>query len=70
MEKNRVFRVEGMTCQHCKASVTKAIQGLAGVSSVDVSLEGKTATVDYDEARVSPEQIKDAIAEAGYQVVA
>lgn len=67
--KNITLNVEGMSCSHCVNAVTKAVTALGGVSGVDVSLEGKTVTLDYDPDQVSLESIKEAIEEEGYDVV-
>lgn len=63
----RTFSVEGMSCEGCVSGVTKALEALPGVRSVDVSLEEKRATVDADAALVSDGDIEAAIAKAGYQ---
>ncbi len=65
-----VLNVEGMSCSHCVNAVTKAVTALEGVSGVNVDLEGKKVTVDYEEGQVSLDSIKDAIEEQGYDVVA
>ncbi len=44
MEKK--LNVEGMMCEHCVAHVTKALEGVPGVSSVKVSLADKDAVVE------------------------
>ncbi len=67
--KNITLDVEGMSCSHCVNAVTKAVTALEGVSEVNVDLEGKTVSVDYDADQVSPEGIKEAIEEEGYDVV-
>ena len=64
-----IINVEGMSCSHCVNAVTKAVGGLDGVSDVKVDLEAKTAAVDYDSDKVTPEIIKAAIEEEGYYVV-
>jgi len=64
-----IINVEGMSCSHCVNAVTKAVGGLDGVSDVKVDLEAKTAAVDYDYDKVTPEIIKAAIEEEGYDVV-
>ena len=64
-----IINVEGMSCSHCVNAVTKAVGGLDGVSDVKVDLEAKTAAVDYDFDKVTPEIIKAAIEEEGYDVV-
>lgn len=66
MEK-AIFSINGMSCGHCAAAVTKALKGLAGVSEADVDLRTKQATVVYDPAKVSPDALKDAVRDAGYQ---
>jgi copper chaperone len=67
--KNVTLNVEGMSCSHCVNAVTKAVTALSGVSGVNVSLEEKTVTVDYDADHVSLDDIKEAIEEEGYDVV-
>lgn len=61
-----VIKVGGMTCQGCVKSVTTVLQGLPGVSKADVSLDRGEARVDYDAARVTPQDMKTAIEDAGY----
>ncbi len=39
------IKVTGMTCGHCVASVTKALQKVPGVESADVSLDKAQAIV-------------------------
>ena len=41
----KVLKVEGMMCNHCKAAVEKALNGVDGVVSTEVNLEQKTAAV-------------------------
>ena len=61
------YRVDGMSCEHCKVAVTEEVGGVAGVSTVDVDLGTKLV-------RVSGSGIEDAavvaaIDEAGYDAV-
>ncbi|WP_091689805.1 heavy metal translocating P-type ATPase [Methanococcoides vulcani] len=60
--------VHGMTCMHCHESVTKAISSLKGVESVEVSLEENNATVSFDPAKVTLDEIRKAVTDAGYEV--
>jgi len=60
--------IKGMTCDHCVGRVTDTLHKLPGVEDVKVSLEGKSATVRFDEGRLSVEGIARAIVEAGYEV--
>jgi copper chaperone len=66
---SKIINVEGMSCDHCKMAVTKAVSALEGVSSVAVSLENKTVSVDFEEERLSLDAIKQAIEGQGYEVV-
>ena len=58
--------VEGMTCNGCVRSVTNAVSRLPGVRKVDVSLAGKSATVEFDPAATSAREIASAIEGAGF----
>lgn len=68
MEK-KIINVEGMSCSHCENAVKKAVGELNGVKGVDVSLNSKTVTVEYDADTVSLESIKEAIEDQGYDVI-
>ena len=50
-------------------AVTKAVSALEGVSSVEVSLENNTATVEFEESKLPLDTIKQAIEAQGYDVV-
>ncbi|MFO7262955.1 MAG: hypothetical protein A6D91_05345 [Bacillaceae bacterium G1] len=69
MGEQLVLKVEGMTCNHCKAAVENAVRQLSGVLAAEVDLGRKTVTVQYEPDRVSVEQMKQAIEEEGYDVV-
>ena len=60
------FNVTGMTCSACSAHVTKAVEKLPGVSSVNVNLLGGSMLVEYDPGAESPESIIAAVDDAGY----
>ncbi|NPD32284.1 heavy metal translocating P-type ATPase [Eggerthellaceae bacterium zg-997] len=64
---NRELKVEGMMCQHCVRHVTKALEGVEGVSAVEVSLEAGTARVAA-EAPATDEALVAAVVDAGYEV--
>lgn len=59
--------VEGMSCGHCVNHVKEALSELKEVTSVDVSLEAKTAVIQSS-VDVKNEDIKSAIDDAGYEV--
>jgi copper chaperone len=59
-----------MSCAHCKAAVEGELNKLSGVQRANADVERGTVEVSYDESRVSTEQLKGAIGEAGYTVAA
>lgn len=63
-----VLNVEGMSCQHCVNSITKAVGELKGVNGVSIDLKGKTVSVDYDPDQVGLDKIKEVIEDQGYEV--
>ncbi|MFZ5450530.1 MAG: heavy-metal-associated domain-containing protein [Thermodesulfobacteriota bacterium] len=63
------IKVKGMSCGHCAAAVTKALEGLPGVSEVQVDLA--RGTVSYQSAApLAAEDLARTIKAAGYELVA
>ncbi len=58
--------VSGMTCAACQARVQRTLTKTPGVAVASVNLMTNSATVSYDPAITSPEQLVDAIRETGY----
>lgn len=63
----KVLDVEGMMCAKCQAHVQKALEGVAGVTAVEVSLDNNTASVTM-ENEIADETLAGAVTEAGYEV--
>ncbi|HEY8852156.1 MAG TPA: heavy-metal-associated domain-containing protein [Gemmatimonadaceae bacterium] len=57
--------VSGMTCAHCVRAVFTSLAGVPGIARADVTIG--QAVIDHD-GTVTAEQIRDAIAVAGYTV--
>jgi len=62
----RTYKVVGMTCDHCRASVEEEVAEIPGVESVDVDLT--TGRVGVRGDRVSDGAVAAAVEEAGYEV--
>lgn len=60
------IRIKGMSCQHCVASTTEALEKIPGIKDVKVYLDKGEASYNGD---VNREEIKDAIAKIGFEVV-
>lgn len=63
--KQLTLSISGMSCGHCVGRVRNALKSIAGVESEDVKIG--SATVAYDPATTSPEQIAAAVSHAGYE---
>lgn len=63
----KTILVEGMTCGHCEKAVKNALGELDGVKTVAVDLESKKVEVEGE--NLLDEKLKEAIEEAGYDVV-
>jgi len=64
--KTDITRVEGMACGHCKIAVQDAIRILPGIKKAKASKRKKLAEVEYDQTKVTLEQILNAINLSGY----
>ena len=59
--------VKGMTCGHCAAAVTKALEEIPGVSQVQVNLT--TGRVTFESANpLSQDELGRVIKAAGYEL--
>ena len=61
-----VIKVNGMMCPHCKAAVEKACKAVPGTADAVVDLQAKNVTVT---GTADPDALKQAIVDAGYEVV-
>jgi len=66
MMSETVLKIEGMTCNHCKMAVEKALKGVPGVTNVQVDLAKNEAMVAGSPERAA---MVEAIDEAGFKVV-
>jgi len=57
--------ISGMSCVHCVRAVFTALSGVEGIDRAEVAI-GR-AVIEHD-GSVTPEQIRDAVAVAGYEV--
>ncbi|GIO32434.1 MULTISPECIES: copper ion binding protein [Paenibacillus] len=65
--KSVTLNVQGMSCSHCVHAVEGAMKEIGAKGKVD--LADNKVTVDFDESKISLDQIKEAIEEQGYDVV-
>ena len=70
MSSTAVYRVTGMTCDHCVRAVTDEMTAIPGVRDVEVDLVvGGTSEVRVvSEAPLTEDAVREAVDEAGYQL--
>jgi len=59
--------IQGMHCASCAINIEKALKKVKGVNEVNISALTNKAFVDCNE-KVSDEEMKKAVASAGYKV--
>lgn len=64
----KIINVEGMSCGHCAGRVKRELEGVGGVKSAEVSSEEKKAVVELAH-EVDDDKLREAVIEAGYEVV-
>lgn len=64
--KKITLNVQGMSCQHCVNAIEGALKEVGASGKVDLS--SNTVNVEYDQTKISLDQIKAAIEDQGYDV--
>jgi copper chaperone CopZ len=63
-----VLSVPDISCEHCERTITETLTPVAGVQTVNVDIPGKRVHVQYDEARVDVDRMRELLAEEEYPV--
>jgi copper chaperone len=63
-----VLNVPDISCEHCERTITNALTPVAGIRAVNVDIPAKQVQVDYDDAQVDVEQMKEILQEEDYPV--
>lgn len=61
------FHIQGMHCESCAADIKETLEETAGVDRADVTFNGKTANVEFDEHTVQQSTLIKKIQDLGYQ---
>ena len=67
---DKTFKVPDMSCGHCRAAVEGELNKLSGVEHSNADFEKGIVEVRYDDGRVTTDELRGAIEEAGYTVTA
>ena len=65
----QTFRVEDMTCSNCAMKLESLEDSLEGVKEINASYHKLTMIVEYDESKLTEEQILAAVKKKGYTAV-
>ena len=65
----KVLHIQGMTCAVCVRRVEEGIKALPGVHRAEVNFATERATLEYDEALLTPDAIREAVKELGYHAL-
>lgn len=65
----KTFKVPDMTCSNCAMKLESLEDTLAGVKEINASYHKLQMVVEYDESRLTDEQIIAAVKKKGYQAV-
>lgn len=65
----KIFNIEGMTCASCAARIEKVVGKVEGVLSVTVNLATEKMNVEFDENKISSNDISNAVDKAGYKAL-
>ena len=68
MTKKKYF-ITGMTCASCSSRVERALTKLDGMKECSVNLLKNTALCTFDENKISDDDIKKAVVDAGYGII-
>jgi copper chaperone len=65
---NVTLNVPDISCEHCERTITNTLQPVNGVRTVQVDIPARQVRVDFDEAQVSVDKMKELLQEEDYPV--
>ena len=68
--KTVVLSVPDISCEHCERTITSTLAPMEGVANVSVDIPAKQVRVQFEEAQVDVERMKEALQEEDYPVAA
>lgn len=65
----KTYPVKGMSCASCSAHVGKALRSVEGVIEVNVNLPMNRATVKFDDAVCTAQQLQQSVERMGFELI-
>lgn len=63
-----ILKIKGMDCASCAINITKRLEKQAGIISANINFATAKANIEYDEGKISLDEIKKTIVSIGYQI--
>ena len=63
-----ILDVPDISCEHCERTITNTFTPITGVRQVKVDIPNKQVRVDFDDSKVSVDEVKDLLQEEDYPV--
>ena len=64
------FKIPDMTCSNCAMKLEALEDTLTGVKEINASYHKLQMVIEYDESKLTEEQIVEAVKKKGYQAIA
>ena len=64
-----ILPVLEMSCAVCAKNVENTVKGLPGVEEASVNFAANTLSVKYHPSLITPQKMREAVQEAGYDLV-
>ena len=66
---NKKYKIGGMTCSACSNRVERGVKKMDGIIDANVNLTTETLTVNFDENKLSEQDIEKKVNDLGYTVI-
>ena len=63
------IKIKGMTCMGCVNSIKNVLRNVPGIAQLEVTLDPAQAIIQFDPENTSLNQLKEAIIDAGFDVI-
>ncbi|WP_236973704.1 heavy-metal-associated domain-containing protein [Membranihabitans maritimus] len=68
MIQEEVFKVKNMKCTGCSETITKTLNNLKGIKSVETNLDSKDVKISMDTSQITKKEIDIALKQKGYPI--
>ena len=69
MNNSKIYKIKGMHCASCAATIEKTFQKVPGVESAEVNYGTEAVKIAFNEAQTNPESLSEKIKPFGYELI-